>query len=98
MFILYYFYKNMVAALTEFFFAWYCGFSGQLFFANWLSLNYNAVYTSYPAIFAVAFEQDLSKEILMAHPQLYMSQGPARRGFGPIVRPLPSPSFIMCGP
>lgn len=56
-FILYYFYKNMVVVLTEYWFAWSCGFSGQIFFADWLSLAYNAVYTSYPCIAGFALNQ-----------------------------------------
>jgi len=85
LFILYYFYKNMTVALAEFFFAWYCGFSGQLFFANWLSLSYNAVFTSYPCIFALVYEQDLCKEVIMDYPKLYSTVGPAKKGFGRMV-------------
>ena len=40
-FICYYFYKNIVLVFTEFYFVFFNGFSGQIFFADILPLFYN---------------------------------------------------------
>jgi len=54
--ILYYFYKNIVLALSEIYFPLYNGFSGQIFFPDWLPMLYNSVFTSYACSFAYALE------------------------------------------
>jgi len=53
----YYFYKNIILVFTEFYFAFYNGFSGQIYFADWLPMLYNAVWTSWHCLFAYLFEQ-----------------------------------------
>lgn len=45
--VLYYFYKNIVLVFTELTFALVNGYSGQIFFAEWLTTMYNAVWTSW---------------------------------------------------
>lgn len=45
--VLYYFYKNIVLVFTELFFALGNGYSGQIYFAEWLPTMYNAVWTSW---------------------------------------------------
>lgn len=42
----YYFYKNIVLVFTEIYFAFYNGFSGQIYFADWLPMLYNSLWTS----------------------------------------------------
>jgi hypothetical protein len=56
-FICYYFYKNIILVFSELFFAFGNGFSGQIFFADWLPMLYNAFWTSWPCLFTYAFEQ-----------------------------------------
>lgn len=73
-FILYYFYKNMVLVLTEYWFAWASGFSGQIFFADWLALAFNAAFTSYPCVVGFALDQFLHDTSLLKFPQLYSSE------------------------
>lgn len=53
----YYFYKNIVLVFTEIFFAIVNGYSGQIFFAEWLPTMYNAVWTSWQCLFAYTIEQ-----------------------------------------
>jgi hypothetical protein len=55
--ICYYFYKNIILVFTEFYFAFFNGFSGQIYFADWLPMLYNAVWTSWHCLFAYLFEQ-----------------------------------------
>ena len=55
--ICYYFYKNIILVFTEFYFAFFNGFSGQIYFADWLPMLYNAVWTSWHCLFAYLYEQ-----------------------------------------
>eukprot|EP00743_Colponemidia_sp_Colp-15_P004221 GILK01004553.1.p1 GENE.GILK01004553.1~~GILK01004553.1.p1 ORF type:complete len:1297 (-),score=268.93 GILK01004553.1:216-4106(-) len=79
-FICYYFYKNLVPVFVELFFPWYCGFSGQLFFPQWLSALYNAFFTSWPALFCFGLEQDVTAETSLRYPLLYAA-GPRNKFF-----------------
>ena len=67
----YYFYKNIVLALSEIYFAIFNGFSGQIFFLDWLPMLYNSVFTSYACVFTLAFEQDVNVENSYKYPVLY---------------------------
>ena len=57
LFICYYFYKNVILVFCEMYFAFVNGYSGQIFFADWLPMLYNAVWTSWPCIFTYIFER-----------------------------------------
>jgi len=70
-FILFYFYKNMANVLTEYFFAFQTGFSGQILFADWLSIGYNAAYSSFGCIFGFCLDQDVNKKSISKYPRLY---------------------------
>lgn len=74
-FICYYFYKNIVLTFTELFFANFNGFSGQIFFADYLSTMYNAFFTSWPCIFTFSLEREHDLETCKKFPILY-SAGP----------------------
>ena len=69
--ILYYFYKNIVLVFTELPFAVECGYSGQIFFAEWLPTMYNAVWTSWQCLFAYSLEQDVNDQYIYKYPRLY---------------------------
>lgn len=47
----------MVLVFTEIYFSLENGFSGQIFFADWLQTLYNAAWTSWACLFAYALEQ-----------------------------------------
>jgi len=70
-FICYYFYKNVILVFCELYFAFVNGYSGQIFFADWLPMLYNAVFTSWPCIFTFVFERDVSYEYSLKSPSLY---------------------------
>jgi len=57
LFILYYFYKNVIVVFTEIYFAFYNGFSGQIYWAEWLPMLYNSVWTSWPPLFSYVFDR-----------------------------------------
>ena len=56
--ICYYFYKNILLVFTEFYFAFFNGYSGQIYFADWLPMLYNALWTSWHCLFAYLLERD----------------------------------------
>lgn len=56
-FICYYFYKNCVMVFPEIFFAFFNGFSGQIFFLDWLPMLFNAFWTSWPCMINYTFDQ-----------------------------------------
>ena len=67
----YYFYKNIVLVFTEIYFAFYNGFSGQIYFADWLPMLYNSLWTSLTCLFAYALERDITWEETKKYPDLY---------------------------
>lgn len=71
--ICYYFYKNIVLVLTEFYFALFNGFSGQIFFLDWLPMLYNAVFTSWHCLFTMLLEKDVNFNYSFKYPQIYKS-------------------------
>lgn len=70
-FICYYFYKNIVVVFTELWFALFNGFSGQIYFLDWLPMLYNSFWTSWPCMLAYLLEQDVSGERSLRYPALY---------------------------
>jgi phospholipid-transporting ATPase len=76
-FICYYFYKNVILVFCEIYFAFENGYSGQVFFADWLPMLYNVIWTSWPCIFTFIFERDVEVDYAFKHPILYMA-GPKK--------------------
>jgi phospholipid-transporting ATPase len=56
---------------TEIYFAGFNGFSGQIYFADWLPMLYNSLWTSFTCFFAYSFERDVPTEISAISPELY---------------------------
>ena len=79
-YISYYFYKNFILVVTELIFAFYNGFSGQIFFPDWYGTLFNAIFTSWPCIFVFAYERELSVNICKKFPVLYRA-GPKNYHF-----------------
>ena len=73
MFIWYYFYKNVILVFCELYFAFINGYSGQIYFTDYLPMLYNAVFTSWPCIGTFVFERDVTREKSLKTPQLYMA-------------------------
>lgn len=57
--ILYFFYKNMVMTLPQFYFSFFCGFSGQTVFDDWYITLYNLVFTCFPLLVKAILDQDV---------------------------------------
>ncbi len=72
-FICYYFYKNILLVFLEIVFPFFTGFSGTLFFPDLLPNMYNALWTSWPCLFAFALEKDLEEEKFEYFPILYQA-------------------------
>jgi phospholipid-transporting ATPase len=71
LFILYYFYKNFISVFTEFWFALFNGFSGQIYFLDWLPSLYNVFWTSWPCMTFCTLERDLEPSKSLQYPALY---------------------------
>lgn len=71
MYICYYFYKNIAVVFTELWFAFFNGFSGQIFFLDLLPMLYNSLWTSWPCMFTFTLEQDCTDKESLAFPILY---------------------------
>ena len=70
-FICYYFYKNILLVFNDIIFAFLNGFSGQLYFADYLTTMYNAIFTSWCCIFVFSFEKDVDLNLVKKFPILY---------------------------
>ena len=79
-FICYYFYKNVAVVFCELCFAFFNGFSGQVYVLDWLSMMFNAVWTSWPCMLTFILEQDLNAEDSFKYAIAYQA-GPKRQHF-----------------
>jgi magnesium-transporting ATPase (P-type) len=70
-FICYYFYKNILLVFNDIIFSFLNGFSGQLYFADYLTTMYNAIFTSWCCIFVFSFEKDVELNLVKKFPTLY---------------------------
>jgi magnesium-transporting ATPase (P-type) len=57
--ILYFFYKNFVFTLIQFYFAFFCLASGQTIFDDWYITCYNLVFTAFPLCVAAITDSDI---------------------------------------
>jgi phospholipid-transporting ATPase len=70
-FIMYYFYKNFLSVFTELWFAIFSGFSGQIYFLDWLPSMYNTFWTSWPCLTFFTLERDLTPKDSLVYSNLY---------------------------
>ena len=63
----YFFYKNTVFTLVQFWFNLYAAYSGQRFYDDWLQAFYNLLFTSLPVIALGLLDQDVSKVLCCLH-------------------------------
>ncbi|XP_004489949.1 phospholipid-transporting ATPase 3-like [Cicer arietinum] len=68
----YFFYKNLTFTLTQFWFNFHTGFSGQRFYDDWFQSLYNVFFTALPVIIVGLFDKDVSASLSMKYPELYM--------------------------
>ncbi|XP_067154192.1 phospholipid-transporting ATPase VD [Apteryx mantelli] len=71
--VLYFFYKNMAYVNLLFWYQFFCGFSGTSMTDYWILIFFNLLFTSVPPIIYGVLDKDVSAEILMQLPQLYMT-------------------------
>ena len=57
--ILYFFYKNMVFTVCQFYFAFVCGWSGDTIYDDYYITFYNLIFTALPVIVRAVIEQDV---------------------------------------
>ncbi|XP_027096446.2 phospholipid-transporting ATPase 3 isoform X1 [Coffea arabica] len=67
----YFFYKNLMFTLTQFWFTFHTGFSGQRFYDDWFQSLYNVIFTALPVIVLGIFEKDVSASLSKKYPELY---------------------------
>ncbi|KAF7362154.1 Phospholipid-transporting ATPase [Mycena venus] len=70
--ILYSFYKNITLYMTQFWFAFFNNFSGQIAYESWTLSMYNVLFTLLPPLVIGIFDQFVSARILDRYPQLYI--------------------------
>ncbi|KAF9202913.1 hypothetical protein BGZ49_006970 [Haplosporangium sp. Z 27] len=70
--ILFSFYKNICLYTTQFWYAYYNGFSGQTVYESWTISLYNVVLTVLPPLSLGIFDQYVSARMLDRYPQMYM--------------------------
>ncbi|OIW20411.1 hypothetical protein TanjilG_11102 [Lupinus angustifolius] len=70
--VIYFFYKNLTFTLTQFWFTFQTGFSGQRFYDDWFQSLYNVIFTALPVIMVGLFDKDVSASLSKKYPQLYM--------------------------
>ncbi|EGG14801.1 P-type ATPase [Cavenderia fasciculata] len=71
--ILYCFYKNMVFAMTQFWFGLFNAFSAQTIYDSLSIAVFNVIFTGLPIIVYAILDQDVSAQSSMQYPQLYKS-------------------------
>ncbi|XP_061338280.1 phospholipid-transporting ATPase 3-like [Gastrolobium bilobum] len=70
--VLYFFYKNLTFTLTQFWFTFQTGFSGQRFYDDWFQSLFNVIFTALPVIIVGLFDKDVSASLSKKYPELYM--------------------------
>lgn len=70
-FICYYFYKSIVMITPEIIFAIYNGFSGQIFYPDFLPMLYNKLFTIWAGVCAFAIDRDVVYENSLKYHLLY---------------------------
>ncbi|XP_057948489.1 phospholipid-transporting ATPase 3 isoform X2 [Malania oleifera] len=68
----YFFYKNLTFTLTQFWFTFQTGFSGQRFYDDWYQSLYNVIFTALPVIIVGLYDKDVSASLSKKYPELYM--------------------------
>jgi len=92
LFVQYSFYKNLVLTFLQFFYGFYCQFSGQTIVDSWILTLYNLIFTLLPPFVMGIFEKDIDEVTLEKWPILYKNLKLDKFGFG---QSLTFPSFLV---
>lgn len=79
-FLCWYVYKHLALIMGDLIWGVQSGFKGDRAYPEWLSASYTVIFTSLSVICTVAFDKDVSDEVAMMHPELYVD-GPSRAQF-----------------
>lgn len=79
-FLCYYLYKNVVLVISDVLWAHQNKWSGRIAYPEYLSMGFNAVFTSWHILFVLGYDQDVSDETAIHTPSLYLV-GPKRALF-----------------
>ena len=83
--IIYFFYKNFIFTMTQFFFAFYNLSSGQTLMDDWYITCYNLIFTAFPLVVCALTDIDIkeedSEECKNAMPLLYKESRDTKRYF-----------------
>lgn len=71
--IIYSFYKNIGVSFTQVLFAFYNGFSGQMYYNAFAGTLFNVVFLAFPVLFLAVFNREVKAETLLENPSLYKS-------------------------
>jgi phospholipid-translocating ATPase len=88
----YTFYKNMVLVLPQYYFGMVSGFSGQKLYNDFMYQLFNVNVSFFPIMFFGILDQDVSKKVSLASPELY-ALGTNKAYLNPKV----SASWLACG-
>lgn len=77
--ILYFFYKNMIVTIPQFFFGFLCAYSGQTVFDDWYITFYNMLFTALPLIIRAVFDQDIYYKTYSNEKEVKQSQIAAKK-------------------
>jgi phospholipid-transporting ATPase len=69
------FYKNILLSFTQFYFAFFTGFSAHSMYDGWLLSFYNIFFTSLPPLIMGIFEKDIDEATLDEKPELFLALG-----------------------
>jgi phospholipid-transporting ATPase len=69
--VLYFFYKNMLIALINFWWSFFTGFSGQTVWDSYLGIGYNLMFTCLPVVVCAVMDMDVPIKALDRYPRLY---------------------------
>ncbi|XP_051144581.1 phospholipid-transporting ATPase 3-like isoform X2 [Andrographis paniculata] len=69
--ITYFFYKNLTFTLTQFWFTFQTGFSGQRFYDDWFQSLFNVLFTALPVVMLGLFDKDVNGVLSKKYPELY---------------------------
>ncbi|XP_051148424.1 phospholipid-transporting ATPase 3-like isoform X2 [Andrographis paniculata] len=69
--ITYFFYKNLTFSLTQFWFTFQTGYSGQRFYDDWYQSLYNVFFSALPVIILGLFDKDVNATLSKKYPELY---------------------------
>lgn len=73
--IVYFFYKNMIFTIPQFYFSHYSGYSGQSVFDDWYLTLYNLFFTALPLIVKAVFDQDVNYKLAGPASYKILNQG-----------------------